>query len=68
MYDLVSMMIRLQETSDSRINPADLPDMIMKLGYNDSPLYGKTVIDKDGFFLTEASVKKIVDGKAVPAY
>ncbi len=66
-YDLVSMLIRLHEASDSRINPVDLPDIIMKLGYNDSPLYGKTVIDKDGFFLTEASVKKIENGKAVPA-
>ncbi len=66
-YDLVTMMIRLQEDSRTHIDPADLPDIIMKKGYNDSPLYGKTVIDKDGFFLTEASVKMIENGKAVPA-
>lgn len=64
-YDLVAMMIRLQEESNTRIDPTDLPEIIMQKGYNDSPLYGKTVIDKDGFFVTEASVKKIVDGKAV---
>jgi branched-chain amino acid transport system substrate-binding protein len=64
-YDLVSMLIELQEKSDKVITPADLPGIITKMGTWDSPVFGKTVIDKDGFFITEPSVKMIKDGKVV---
>lgn len=64
-YDLVSMLINLQEQSNKPINPAELPGIITKMGVWDSPVFGKTVIDSEGFFLTKPSVKMIQDGKVV---
>jgi len=65
-YDLVSFLIKLQEKEKAPINPTDLPGIISKSGNWNSPVFGKVVIDKDGFFITPASVKIIKDGKAVP--
>ncbi len=64
-YDLVSLFIRTQEQSNSKLTPTEMRDAIIKTGYDDSPIFGKIAIDKDGFFITEASVKMIKDGKAV---
>lgn len=64
-YDLVSYLINIQEKSGRVILPADLPDVISKSGEWNSATFGKIVIDKEGFFVTEASVKMIKDGKAV---
>jgi ABC-type branched-subunit amino acid transport system substrate-binding protein len=62
-YDLVTMLIRLQEDSDEPIKPADLPEVIKDMGEYDSPVFGDLRIDDEGFFLTEGSVKIIKDGK-----
>jgi len=64
-YDLVTMLISLQEKSDKVINPADLPGIITKMGTWNSPVFGKVKIDSEGFFITEPSVKMIKDGKVV---
>jgi branched-chain amino acid transport system substrate-binding protein len=65
--DRVSFLINIQEKEKSPINPIDLPGIISKAGNWNSPIFGKVVIDKDGFFITPASVKIIKDGQAVPA-
>lgn len=67
-YDLVSMLISIQEKQKEPIKPADLPNLINKIGVWKSPIFGEVKIDKDGFFLTEASVKIIKGGKAIAAY
>jgi branched-chain amino acid transport system substrate-binding protein len=64
-YDLVSMIIAIQEQEKSPIAPAELPSLIKKMGAWDSPVFGNVPIDQDGFFITDASVKIIKDGKAV---
>lgn len=64
-YDLVTLFIRTQEKSDSKLTPTEMRDAIIETGYDDSPIFGKIAIDNDGFFITEASVKMIKDGKAV---
>lgn len=66
-YDLVTMLIRLQEKQKNVIAPADLPSIITKMGVWDSPVFGKIKIDSEGFFITEPSVKMIKDGKVVSA-
>lgn len=66
-YDLVSMMITLQEKQSKPIAPAELPSLISKMGTWDSPVFGKTEINSEGFFLTVPSVKIIKDGKVVEA-
>lgn len=65
-YDLVSLLIKLQEKSDKPINPQDLPALISKMGKWESPVFGKITIDSDGFFLTAPAVKMIKDGAVVP--
>lgn len=64
-YDLVTFLIKLQENSSEPIEAKDLPDVISKIGTYSSPVFGEIKIDKDGFFITEPSVKIIKDGKAV---
>lgn len=64
-YDLVSMLIKTQEDQKTIINSEDLPRLIMKKGFHDSIFFGKVEIDKDGYFVTEASVKKVENGKIV---
>lgn len=66
-YDIVSLLIKLQEKSDKVIAPADLPALITAMGEWNSPVFGKIKIDSEGFFLTEPSVKMIKDGKVVSA-
>jgi ABC-type branched-subunit amino acid transport system substrate-binding protein len=66
-YDLVSMLIKLQEGKKEPIQHADLPNVIKGMGEWNSPVFGKIKIDNDGFFLTEPSVKMIKDGKVVTA-
>lgn len=66
-YDLVSMIIELQEDSNEPIEPAELPGLITKMGDYDSPIFGELEIDDEGFFLTEGTVKMIKDGKVVLA-
>ncbi len=66
-YDLVTMLIALQEKSGKPINPADLPGVIAQMGDWNSPVFGKIKIDSDGFFITEPSVKMIKGGKVVSA-
>jgi branched-chain amino acid transport system substrate-binding protein len=65
-YDLVSFLINLQEKQKNVIAPADLPEIISKVGVWKSSVFGNVPIDKDGFFITPASIKMIKDGKAVP--
>lgn len=64
-YDLVSLLISLQEKSDTAIAPQDLPKMISTMGDWNSPVFGSIKIDSEGFFLTGPAVKMIKDGKAV---
>ena len=66
-YDLVSMLIRLQEKQDKPIDPAVLPAIITAMGTWDSPVFGPVQIDKDGFFITNPSVKMIKGGKVISA-
>lgn len=65
-YDLVSLMIAVQEKSDKPISPQDLPQALSAMGEWNSPVFGKIKIDENGFFLTEPAVKIIKEGKAVP--
>lgn len=64
-YDLVSMLIYLQEKQPAPIKPADLPGIIAKNGDWNSPIFGTLKIDKDGFFNTAATVKVVKGGKAL---
>lgn len=66
-YDLVSMLIKLQEKSDEPILASELPTVISKMGNWNSTIFGKVEIDTEGFFLTEPSVKMIKAGKVVLA-
>ncbi len=63
-YDLVTFLIKIQENSKEPIQAKDLPGIINKMGEYDSNVFGKIKIDKDGFFITEASVKIMKNGKA----
>jgi len=65
-YDLVTLIINTEERAGGVLTTTELKDAIIKSGYENSPLFGKIQIDKDGFFVTEASVKMIKGGKAVP--
>lgn len=56
-YDLVSLMIKSQEKSRNRLSSEDFAKMLNKNGEYNSVLFGKTKIDKDGLFITSASVK-----------
>lgn len=62
-YDLVSLLIRTQESSNKRLTSSDVAELLNNNGVYDSVLFGKTKIDKDGLFITEASVKIMKDGK-----
>lgn len=64
-YDIVSLLIKLQEKSDAVIKPQDLPAAITAMGEWNSPVFGQIKIDADGFFLTDAAVKMIKDGATV---
>ncbi len=64
-YDLVAYLIRVQEASDKPILAKDLPTVISQNNDYISPVFGEVKIDKDGFFITNPSVKMIKDGKAV---
>jgi branched-chain amino acid transport system substrate-binding protein len=64
-YDLVTLLIQIQEDQDEPIAPVDLPRHISEMGDYDSPVFGTIGIDDEGFFLTEGSVKIIKDGKVV---
>ncbi len=64
-YDLVSMLIYMQEKQTAPIKPADLPGIITANGDWNSPIFGKLTIDKEGFFNTAATVKVVKGGKAV---
>ena len=64
-YDLVSMLIKIQENEKDLINPAELPSLIAEMGIHESKFLGNVEIDKDGMFVTEASVKKIENRKVV---
>jgi len=63
-YDLVTFIIKTQEAQSKVVRPEDVPAVITSMGSYDSPLFGRVAIDADGFFLTEASVKVIKNGKA----
>lgn len=65
-YDLVSFLIKTQEKQREVIAPSALPDLIKAMGSWKSPVFGNVPIDSDGFFITEASVKMITNGQAVP--
>ncbi len=64
-YDLVTLFINNQEKADHALSPTEMRDSIIKTGYENSPIFGNIQIDKDGFFITNASVKMIKNGKAV---
>ena len=64
-YDLVTLFIKTQEKVSNKMTSTELKDAIVKSGYENSPIFGKIQIDQEGFFITEASVKMIKDGKAV---
>jgi len=56
-YDLVTLLIKTQENSNNRLTSTDLDNILNKdQGYK-SPLFGQVNIDKDGMFITNASVK-----------
>lgn len=63
-YDLVTFLIKVQENEKTPIKAKDLSKIISDLGEYKSNVFGDIKIDKDGFFVTEASVKIIKDGKA----
>ena len=56
-YDLVSMMIKTQEGSRSELSSQDLAKTLNENGKYISKLFGEVKIDKEGLFITEASVK-----------
>lgn len=62
-YDLLSLLISLQEKSSKPLKAEEIPGLISKMGTYNSPVFGNIEIDKDGFFLTEATVKVIKNGK-----
>jgi hypothetical protein len=64
-YDLVSLLIGLQEKANKVIAPQDLPAAISAMGEWNSPVFGKVKIDNEGFFLTPPTVKIIKEGKTV---
>ena len=63
-YDLVTLLVNIQEKSDKPIAAADIPTVLNQMGSYNSALFGNVAIDKDGFFITDASVQIIKDGKA----
>lgn len=63
-YDLVTLMIRSQENSKNKLSSEDFAKMLNKDGEYNSVLFGKTKIDKDGLFITEASVKVMKNKQA----
>jgi branched-chain amino acid transport system substrate-binding protein len=64
-YDLVSMIIKMQEDSNKKLSSTDIVKILNDKGYSQSDLFGKVVIDKDGLFITNASLKKIENGQGV---
>jgi hypothetical protein len=65
-YDIVSMLIDVQEASNNRIEAKDLAGIISGMGSYDSSLFGNIEITEEGYVVTEASVKMIKNGVAVP--
>jgi branched-chain amino acid transport system substrate-binding protein len=66
-YDLVDFFIKTQEKQKEVIKPSELPTIINKIGNWKSSIFGNVPIDNDGFFITDASVKIIKDGKVMIA-
>jgi len=64
-YDLVKLIVNIQEKSDHRLSPIELKDAVSKLGTYNSSIFGDVEIDSEGFFITKATVKEIKEGKAV---
>lgn len=64
-YDLVSLLIKTQESKDFVINHTKIYLQYSVAWGLELSIFGKIKIDKDGFFLTTPSVKIIKDGKAV---
>lgn len=64
-YDIVTLMIKMQENSKDVIAAKDIPAAIAKMGSYESTVFGRVPIDADGFFITGASVKIMKGGKGV---
>ena len=63
-YDLVTLLIKTQENSNKRLSSTDLDNILIKEAGYKSPLFGQVNIDKDGMFITEASVKVMKNKQA----
>ena len=63
-YDLVTLIVKYQESSNKKLSSTDLKNLVNQNNGYESPLFGKVSIDKDGLFITDASLKIMKDGQA----
>jgi branched-chain amino acid transport system substrate-binding protein len=63
-YDLVSLMIKTQEKSNKVLTSQELNLKISELESYKSDLFGKVEINKDGLFITDASLKIMKNKRA----
>ncbi len=64
-YDLIRFIINTQESQDNITDPASIPDLISSIKKYNSSIFGTVNIDSDGFFVTNATLRKVIDGKVV---
>lgn len=64
-YDLVTLIIQTQEQSDRLLSSQEFNEIISNIDSYESKVFGNVPINEEGFFITEASVKKIENGKVV---
>lgn len=64
-YDLVTLIINEQERAGDVLTPEELAARLQTMGSYESPLFGTVPIDDEGFFITPASVARMVDGVVI---
>lgn len=64
-YDLVSLLIKIQEESDKILNAQEIQQKIQALDSYKSEVFGDVPIDDEGYFTTKASVKMIENGEVI---
>ncbi len=64
-YDLIKMLINLQETAAVRLSSKQLPELLSQNHKWQSPIFGEVQIDNSGYFMTPASVKVIQNSTSV---
>lgn len=64
-YDIVSFIIQIQEDSNTKLDSKELADIINNIDSYKSEFFGEVEITDSGYFVTEASVKRVVDGEIV---